>query len=103
MNGKSRNALASLNKTNLSSVLENQQAVAQGKNSKLKVFQGCRDSIGLNCNRRLIFGPVKFLKDNDVPKNMHGIPILIHGPCSFGPDSKSDWASGFSHVIIIFL
>ena len=43
MNEKSRNALASLNKTNLSSVLENQQAVAQGNNSQSKVATDLRD------------------------------------------------------------
>ena len=43
LNEKSRNALASLNKTNLSSVLENQQAVAQGNNSHSKVVPDIRD------------------------------------------------------------
>ena len=43
LNEKSRNALASLNKTNLSSVLENQQAVAQGNNSQSKVVPDLRD------------------------------------------------------------
>ena len=45
---KSRNALASLNKTNFSSVLENQQAVAQGKLPK--VVREPKDRLGLCCN-----------------------------------------------------